>query len=258
MKKAIALPLIILCLQAFSQVDKIKSASSSNSKSRLFSSSESRSSSGSSCSDVCATCCMDVFITNLIPFTIEMQEKMLKRKDELPRIISLDLIPQFGYNSRSNFNLYPRVRGNWGIFSTDIRYTALLDEGDFWNTFDWQVLQINWVILNEFNLRTGLGFMYEIYSKKTFPEYTLDLDFWLMNQIINPSLELRYADDYYTGATPRLELSGVVHYRIMQTSGLSSHLSFGANFQEYYANNPGNINSTKYWAFLFGFLFNFH
>ena len=57
-------------------------------------------------------------------------------------------------------------------------------EGDF-ETFDWQVLQLNLLTGKFFHLRAGSGIYYEFFTDMTYNEHMADCGFHFLNRRIN-------------------------------------------------------------------------
>lgn len=255
LKKHFFLPAFILISAGLlAQVNDIKSKSEKNKSSKNSGNKDDSKYSPKSddgCTDGCTNWCFDVFWSEVAIGLANLQENQLKKKSDIPRIISLDASMDFGINDRLSYIARPRVRGNWGIFSTDVRYNFLYDSPTFYKTFDCQVLLFNLVLIKEFNLRIGTGFMYEEFSQTFFNEHSLKADIYMMGNKINPSFEFRIAKDYKTGATPRTEGSIKVNYKLFDVSNFSTIVNGGFIYQNYY-------NSIDLYIGQIGIGFNMH
>jgi hypothetical protein len=265
MKKFVVLFfLILLTINSFSQVDKIKDESDKNKKEseKPFGGTGDKGgggNSGSPCIESCGeTClsgitafCFDLAISGMI----DLHKSYLEEKDEIPLVTSFDFIPQFGYHPPSSLIAMPRIRGNWGLFSTDARFTSLIEitsnGTDFYNTIDWQILQLNVLVTKPVVLRIGSGLMYEIYSKKTFSEHSLGLDIFLDDFKYRINNEFRITPDYNTGNIPRIEGSTTFNYAVLQSDNIDAYVLLGVLYQNYYLYVP-------VWSCLGGMAFNFH
>lgn len=245
---------VILCFlittcQGFSQVSEIKKLSKAN---KGFQKNHKRGSEGFSASNgACTSCCCNVFYAELFLQSLKYHKILLEKKPVIQRVTSLDFAPTFATNNGNTFLMLPRLRGNWGLFSTDFRYSALFDNTGFYNTSDWQVIQFNLGVEKTFNFRIGTGFMTEKYTRTAFNEHTIALDLYLKENLITPSFEFRIAKDYTNGSTPRIEVHAKCGYRFIKTDHLDGFLVGGLLFQQYYSKiDAMNIQ--------FGLNFNLH
>jgi hypothetical protein len=248
----------------FSQVDGIKEGSDKNKTTTTTTTTTTTSTEtgkgdgclSDACGTACASGCFDWVLENAILGIVKFQKYQLEKRDDIPEVVSLELMPHFGYAEPSSSMLMPRIRGNWGLFSTDLRYTNMAeytasDGVDFYNTLDWQILEFNVIITEPVIFRFGGGIMYEYYSSSAFLEYLLGLDAnWMEHQYLATG-EFRIAKDYSTGATPRLETNLRFNYRILKTQHLNGYAMLGGMYQNYY-------NSVDVWTAQTGFAFNFH
>jgi hypothetical protein len=244
------------------QVDKIKDESDKNKKESEKlgdGTGDNGGSDGSPCLESCGeTCfnsltafCFDLAISGMI----DLHKSYLDEKDEIPLVTSFDFIPQFGYHPPSSLIAMPRIRGNWGLFSTDARFTSLIEitsnGTDFFNTIDWQVLQLNVLVTKPVVLRIGTGLMYETYSKSAFSEHSIGLDVFLDDFKYRINNEFRIASDYSNGNIPRIEGSTAFNYAVIQSDNLDAYVLIGVLYQNYYLYVP-------IWSCLGGMAFNFH
>jgi hypothetical protein len=246
------------------QVDKIKEESDKNKNESEnlgggTGENDGGSNGGSPCMESCGEACFSgvtAFCFDLaISGMIDLHKSYLKEKDDIPLVTSFDFIPQFGYHPPSSMVAMPRIRGNWGLFSTDARFTSLIEitsnGTDFYNTIDWQILQLNVLVTKPVILRIGSGLMYEIYSKKTFSEHSLGLDIFLEDFKYRINNEFRITPDYTTGNIPRIEGSTTFNYAVLQSDNIDAYVLLGVLYQNYYLYVP-------VWSCLGGMAFNFH
>lgn len=251
--------ILILATEAFSQVDGIKNGSDNN-KPKINTSEGKNNTKGGCLSDACGLACNSGCFSWAIQYGIlgivKLHQFQLEKRNEIPEVISLELMPHFGYAEPSSSLIIPRLRGNWGLFSTDFRFSNMADfsspDGvDFYNTLDWQILEFNFVVTKPVIVRVGSGFMHEYYSSSTFVEHFLGVDGnWMDHQYL-ASGEARIAKDYNTGATPRFEGNVRFNYRILNTSSMNGYAMAGGIYQNYY-------NSVDVWTTQAGLSFIFH
>ncbi len=242
MKKLYVTTLLIFVLgsELFAQVGGIKNGSDNNKPKNNSSTSGSKGDSGGCLSDACCSSgCSDWFIQSGILGLAKLQQHQLEKKKDIPEVVSFEFMPHFGYAEPSSSMLLPRIRGNWGVFSTDLRFSNMVeydaDGIDFYNTIDWQALVLNLVITKPVIARLGTGIMYEYYSKSTFIEHFLGVDVNWKDHLYLASGEFRIAKDYSTGATPRLEGNARLNYRILDNPHFKGYAMIGSIFQNYYS-----------------------
>ncbi len=248
---------ILACLSVthvVAQVDQIKSSSSSNSKSTSSRSSERGGGSGSSSS---SSGFFAYLFVDLIGSGIgAWQRDKLSKKEINPRIISLELALQVAAQPSNYYLFNPRIRGNWGLFSTDFRVNYLMEQDidgpkDL-TTFDWQVIQLNLVTAKNVIGRVGFGFMNENFgSKQSFFESTFGLSILSNDHKLGGSLEYRVAKDYETDATPRREISASFERQIFSTGAFHGFATLGGVYQRYYSD-------VDVWGIQGGIIFRLH
>src|SRR5688572_3271930 len=230
--KPICLFLLLICCgyQVVAQVDEIKGASSSNSS---RSSGKSDGGSYDSGDDGGS----GIFFDFLFGGIVEAQSfKLQKDKERYPSMVSLDVMFQGAVKPSSYYLLWPRVRGNWGLFSTDFRMNYLIEEGaegyTHIRTNDWQILQLNLVTSRFFTFKAGAGFMQEAFNaEEMFYESAFLLFVHAPDQSKLLGFEYRFAKDFDTGANPRWELSAQYQHEIFNKGALHGYASAGTVFQ---------------------------
>jgi hypothetical protein len=231
--------LLLLSLSVSGQVDEIKSASKENSsRSRSGGSSDSGGGSSGGFSFV-----SDLLFSGIFQW---QGTKLSDDRSRYPSMVSLDVMLQGGVKPSSYYLLWPRVRGNWGLFSTDFRMNYLIeDDVDGYKhirTNDWQILQINLITSRFITFRAGTGIMQEAFGgKETFSESAFLLGVHAPDQTKVIGFEYRFSKDWNTGANPRREFSVQYQHQVFSAGALHGNLSVGAVYQKYY-------NSIEVWA----------
>ncbi len=243
MKNLLRLFLILLTATAsYAQVDAIKSSSSSNN------SGGDRKGLGGG--NGFAFFFVDLLVNNIVP----LQRQTLEKKNEIPELVSLELRLQSGLQPSTYYLPLPRIRANWGLFSTDYRRSYLIESNPLgptkdlsWN--DWQIVQLNLVNTPTARFRVGGGIMAEMFeSKRTFTEYTVALALTSKSNAYTGEFEFRQASDLATGSTPRWELNAQVNKKMFDQNRIHGYLTGGGVFQEYYG-------TVHVWAFTAGITF---
>jgi hypothetical protein len=245
MKILTAILLVICSITGLhAQVDEIKSASESNS------SNGSKSSGGSSDdSDGDGSGFLAIF-----DFVGMMQSfKLQKDRALYPSMVSFDVAFQGGVKPSSYYMLWPRVRGNWGMFSTDFRMNYLIEEDiegyKHIRTNDWQVIQLNLVTSRYFTFRLGAGYMEEAFGdERSFFESAFMAGVHAPDQTKTLGFEYRFTKDWDTGANPRREFTIQYQQQIFNTGSLHGYITAGGVYQRYY-------NSITVWGVMTGLVF---
>lgn len=241
----ICLLLILTTGLATAQVDAIKHESSANS------SRSGRSDSGGSSSGGGG----GFFLFNIFFQAIPQWQaaKLQDSRERYPSMVSLDVMMQGAVKPSSYYMLWPRIRGNWGLFSTDFRMNYLIED-DFdgykhIRTNDWQVLQINLITSRYFTFRMGTGFMQEAFgARRTFSESAFLFNVHAKDQSKVLAFEYRFAKDWQTGVNPRRELSAQYQHELFATGVLHGYLTAGVTYQKYY-------NTIEVWGIQGGLMF---
>lgn len=223
---------IFLLVQMFiasGQVNDIKKASSGNSKSG---GGDSRNSSGGSGFFI-------NFFVDAISGLADWQQYKLKKKELNPYIVSLDIIAPLAIQPSRYYLFNPRIRGNWGLFSTDFRVNYLLQETvkgtEDLSSLDWQIIQLNMVTTRNVIGRVGVGFMRENFGgRESFFESTYGVFIQSNNKKMGVSMEFRLAQDFYTNAVPRMEWSAQYEQRIFSSGYWNTYFTIGGVYQRYY------------------------
>jgi hypothetical protein len=226
----VAWVIVIIPAIVQAQVDEIKSASAKNASHSGKSESGSRGGGGGG----------GFFAEVLFGGIVEWQTfKLQDDRARYPSMVSLDIMVQGAIKPSSYYMLWPRIRGNWGIFSSDFRINYLIEEDiegfKHIRTNDWQVLQINLVTSRFFTFRLGTGFMQEAFgARREFSESAFMLFIHAPDQSKNIGFEYRFAKDWETGANPRREFSIQYQHEIFRTGILHGYATAGGVYQKYY------------------------
>jgi cellulase/cellobiase CelA1 len=214
---------------SYAQVSAIKSASSSNSSS---SNGDDYSSNGGDGAGW--------FGDFLFGGIVEWQKfKLTEYRQRYPSMVSVDVMLQGAIKPSSYYILLPRVRGNWGLFSTDFRMNYLIEEGPdgfiHIRTNDWQILQLNLITHKFFTFRVGAGIMQEAFGgNRTFNENSFQLFIHAPDQSKNLGFEYRFSKNWDTGVNPRRELGVQYQHQLFCTRKLHGYATVGAVYQRYY------------------------
>lgn len=179
------------------------------------------------------------FVRGIQGMVLWQQDRMQKR-DHVPSVLSLEIFAQAAIQPSTYYVMTPRVRGNWGIFFTDFRENYMLEQAiDGYNdlrTDDWQILGLNLFSNRIATGRISSGIMHEAFGGgKTFSESAVSLSLTNDSQKFGGNAEFRWARDYVTGATPRIEASLFVQKKLFDAGAIHMFATGGAVFQRYYS-----------------------
>jgi hypothetical protein len=226
---------LLQALMTSAQVGDIKNASSRNSGS----SSSSGGSRGGDRGSSVGSGAFLYFFVDAMSGLAQWQQYKLQKKNINPYIVSFDIVAQAALQPSRYYLFNPRIRGNWGLFSTDFRVNYLLEENVLGpqdlSSIDWQVLQLNIVTTRHVIGRIGGGFMKENFGgRQSFFESTYGVFVQSNNKNIGVSAEYRLAQDFVTGAIPRRELSAQFEKRLFSSGYWNTYLTLGGVYQRYY------------------------
>lgn len=262
MKKVIIFAIFnFMMLNVFSQLNsEIKkhsrnNQSGSNQSGNNGSSSNSESSSSSSsdddigteiagaCIETCVSACasgfFDIFIDVLGNIGESNGEYVDDKKDDVPYISHFDMAFQLGVLPNQYLVYLPRIRGQYGVFGTDFRVyhnqEYRLKETDPYTTYDWQILVLNLVSVEQVNWRIASGIMVESFDGDnfTFNEHTMAFSIF-PSQKITLNVEGRLTPDYETGIMARQEVNANVLYQLNKSENIKVNLMLGFLSARYY------------------------
>jgi hypothetical protein len=174
---------------------------------------------------------------------IDWQTATLRKKSQVPSVISLEVMMQVASQPSRYYVLNPRIRANWGIFVTDYRTNYMFEQvpGGIVDlrTDDWQILGLNLVQRPTFNLRFSTGIMYERFgNNNSYNESVVGAQWRSLTGRIGAMAEYRWAGNYSTGERPRAEINASFLRTIARTSRFDLALTIGGVFQNYYYEVP--------------------
>lgn len=230
-------------MTVFGQVDDIKSSSKNNSSNR---------SSGSGSSDSGSGGGNIFFFFDMFRVFGVWQGHVLDKRPDVPQIVGLDIMLHSAIQPSSYYTFNPRVRGTWGILSSDFRWNVLVEqtlEGTkSLNTFDWQIAQLNFVNTKNVIVRAGAGYMQENFADRlSFFESTLSSNLMFDDNNWGGFIEWRSARDFVTNVYPRREFNIQVQKQIFEAGPWHGMVTAGLQFQRWYS-------SVNVWGMQGGFV----
>jgi len=247
-KYCLVLAFLLACLAAMSQVDDIKKSSKENS-SKGYSKSTSSDTGGSSGGG-------GFFMFDIFRVMGFWQSTVLQKRPEIPTLVGLDFMIHGAVQPSSYYVVNPRVRGTWGILSSDFRTNYLVEESIDGNkdltSYDWQIIQLNFINTKNVIVRTGAGFMKEGFGgHESFFEWSLSTNLMFNENKWGGFAEFRSAPDFETGDVPRREVSVQIHKQLFAAGPWHGVATGGFQFQEYY-------QKIDVWGIQMGMVFKLH
>ncbi len=215
------------------------------------------------CFSSCAMACFDVFFSVAGELLMDHHRDLMKNRDVDPTVLSIDFMPHIAYSPDDDYiNLLPRIRGTWGIFSTDFRFNYLAEfdnaAADIYNTWEWQILQLNLVAAEVFNFRIGTGLLSENYKENlVYNEHSIGFEFRSQDQNLLTSLEGRTTWDYETGSHVFTEGNLRFSYRFININHVFGYVIVGGIYQRYYESTVDSPAVNLFSAQM-GLTFNIH
>jgi hypothetical protein len=171
---------------------------------------------------------------------INWQTKTLRKKEQVPTVVSIEAMLHIASQPSRYYILNPRIRLNWGIFLTDFRVNYMLEQvpGGFvdMRTNDWQVLGLNLIQQPTFNLRMSTGIMTEKFGNNNiFSESVVGAQWRSVQGKTGAAAEYRWARDYSEFVTARKEISTSLLRTVARTPHFDLALTIGAVYQLYYS-----------------------
>ncbi len=223
--------LLALSAPTHAQVDEIKQASKSGSERSPSSDNNTSGSRGS-------------FVSGFFRFFPAWQQyKLLEdNKRRYPSMVSLEVMMPGGYKAGETYFMWPRVRANWGLFSTDFRMNYMFEKNDAGggykqlHTNDWQILQFNITTSRFLTFRVGAGIMTEAFN--TFNQYSeVTVGFGIHAPDQSSIFYAEYRDAFKSGldVKARIELNAQYMHQLVKTGAIRMYLTGGLVYQKYYS-----------------------
>ncbi len=183
--------------------------------------------------DMCG--CIGDIIFSLIWEGIEsIQIAALEQKDVYPYVSSFETKVWGGSSPNKNaVFVSPGLQGNWGIISTDFRYTYMEEISGTLNNLDWQIFKLN-VPVKTFKASVGIGFTYLTDPGISYLECSFGSELHLLRNRLIISGELRGTGVSEDNETFRKEYSFQVDYLVNSFGRFHLSPMAGFRYQQYY------------------------
>ena len=127
------------------------------------------------------------------------QYAVMQQRENRPELVSLQGSLSGGFDHQSNtFLASPAIRGNYGIFASDLRYVNMSDVTGKLHAVDWQVLMLR-LPVRSFKLEYGIGFSYFISPSKVYFDQSLGFDWSLLQNRAALQGQYRWSQDTSVG-----------------------------------------------------------
>ena len=196
---------------SFAQVRDVKSRASDYKSNKSSSSSESSYSysSGGGDGNFFVALFSDVLFGSIINGFSAAQHAQLNNADVEDWRTSLEVGVSGGLDfGEVEFFDRQMIRGNWGLFSTQLRRFNVNDVSGAFTTIDWQIVQFNLINLEKVRWVFGLGISHETQVDQTHFEWASEFYVTIKNKF-TPFVTYRQSEDGY----PRREFTGMLEFR---------------------------------------------
>lgn len=182
---------------------------------------------GGSSNGVFIVMAADIMIRAL--YEAQVEQLRLAADDDWRISLEADAMAGVDVNNIEFFNSQS-LRGNWGLFSSQVRRFDINDVTGRFTTVDWQIVQFNVLNREYFRWLFGVGLSHEVEVNQTHPEFATEFQFSVLDKKLTPSLTYRSSGDGY----PRTEFSAMMAYRPFNTNKAELTLKAGYIFQRLY------------------------
>ncbi len=230
---------LLITFAAKSQIGDIKKEADRNTTNNSSYEKSSTSSSSDPCMESLFSFCFSSCTMLAIDLLSDHHNYLLKTYKSHPRVVSFEFEPGVAFSPDfENFHICPKIKGTWGVLGTEARYNALIDFQDGYperfTLIEWQIIQLNIMPSEYFNLRVGTGFVYEEYQDFFYNENYLGLYFHIKPDQMYIELEGRNAYDYAVDRSTFSELALSANFAIFNFDHLTGTAGIGGQYQNYY------------------------
>ncbi|WP_028980196.1 hypothetical protein [Sporocytophaga myxococcoides] len=166
-----------------------------------------------------------------------LQTYVLSTRGEHPEIVSLEGFLQGGYYGKYNaILLNPKIRANWGAFSTEFRQQSINDNTGYLSTLDWQIIKLN-IPIYPVMLNGGMGFSHLDIADRTFFEYTLGAQSRFLKKRLYTEAVYRSADGERTSFRKEFKITcdyEIGNKQLRNKGSFRICPSLGLTYQNYY------------------------
>lgn len=169
------------------------------------------------------------------------QYLMQERRDLHPETFSMQGAAFGGFDfSHSTAVVNTSLRGNWGLFASDMRYLNTHDVTGRLNVWDWQVLILRFPIRN-IKLEYGLGFTHVFSPSKTYFEQSTGFDYCFLNRKATLQGGYRWTAETHLGERFREEFTLQADYEVARSFHFRFSPSMGFSRQSYFGSTHFNL-----------------
>lgn len=168
----------------------------------------------------------------------QYQSSLLKSKKKNPSVTSFEIDALGGLASRSGVNFYnilPRLKGNYGAFSGDLRLNHMVyaDDPTIKTTGIDGLVEFNIIVGSGFKMAIGQGIYYDFDTEAAFHESLLGVEFGMNERQIIVSPEGRLAYDWSNSLTVFYEVDLTGGYRFVKAGSMNLYVNAGAGYRNF-------------------------
>lgn len=184
------------------------------------------------------------FVIEVFAHTIgAAQMAALENKDLYPERVSLETFGTFGTEISSSANYFETgIRGNWGIFATDFRYSNLNDFSGDLKSIDWLVVVFRIPIKN-FKIDYGLGFISLIDLDQSYFKSSIGFDLMLHEIGLNINSVYQWSEQTSLGSRYKRNFDFSVDFNVFTHQHLHISPIIKYSYQNYFGETEFSIFS---------------
>ncbi len=164
--------------------------------------------------------------------TVQAQKSALSNRENIPNLISFEAELSAGTSSSEHI-FQPRIRGNWGIIGTDLRYTVLNDNTGTLSSIDWQVLILR-IPIKQLTLNYGIGFTSLQDPQTSYFESSAGFNLSLNQNKLNLMGNYRWTSKKTTEERYRQEYKFTADYQVLRKETFRLSPMLGVLYHNYF------------------------
>lgn len=194
------------------------------------------------CADAACQFCAEIGIQIFGALLLEHHDYIMKNIDVNPLPMSFEIRPNIGYNfNNQSLHILPSIRGNLGIYSTDVRYFMIAEYDAYgvnsYSVWEWQLAILNLIPSEYLAFHIGSGLFYETSSGKLSNEHYLAMDINTKDQAIINRIESRFAMNYDQAPNSLMAMTEVNYMtglRLFKNDVVYIYWFAGLHYQQFY------------------------
>lgn len=181
----------------------------------------------------------DIFIGSIV----NAQKAVLENKERYPERVSLEVFSTFGTELTNSANYFETgIRGNWGVFATDFKYSYLNDFTGNLKSLDWQVIVFR-IPIKGFKIDYGLGFISLPDFDQSYFNSTIGFD-WMFHTIgLNIRSHYQWSEQTSLGSRYKKNFDFSIDFKMLTYNKLHINPRLLYSYQNYFEETDFSIYS---------------